>query len=142
VLETLVGDGRVLRQLEGAEASFSTSRVFIPAGAEAGWETAVLDHFRAMCVAISSKLASRDAPPAKRSLVGGATLAFELHPAHPHADEVMALLGRTRDHANELWGRVSAHNQTSPVPEQERTRVVFYFGQNVVEASAEDQVMR
>jgi hypothetical protein len=140
VLETLVGDGCVQRQLEGAEARFSTSRVLIPVDSEAGWETAVLDHYRAVCVAISSKLANRDAP-AKRNLVGGATLAFEVHAEHPHTDEVLALLGRVREQANELWERVSKHNRDKPVAESERTRVVFYFGQNVIEAGSDEQVV-
>jgi len=139
VLEMLIGDGRVVALEEGE--SFSTSRVLIPVDSEAGWETAVLDHFRAMCVAIASKLSSRDASPEKRSLLGGATLAFEVHPAHPHRAEVLALLGRMREQVNELWGRVSAHNQANPVAEHERMRVVFYFGQNVIDAPGEERAL-
>jgi hypothetical protein len=137
VLETLIGDGRV--SVHGDGDSFSTTRVLIPVGSEVGWETAVLDHFRAVCVAIASKLASRDAPADKRSLLGGATLAFEVHPAHPHQAEVLALLARVRTQVNELWGRVSAHNQANPVAEHERTRVIFYFGQNVIDAPGEER---
>lgn len=141
VLDALSADGRIVRATEGGEERFSTSRVLIPAGSEAGWETAVLDHFRAVCVAIATKLAGRDAAPAKRGRVGGATLAFEVHPAHPHEAEVIALLARVREQVSELWNRVSVHNQEHPVAEHERTRVIFYFGQNVIDPGGEEQVM-
>jgi hypothetical protein len=98
VLGTLIADGRV--SVHGDGESLSTTRVLIPVGSEVGWETAVLDHFRAVCVAIASKLASRDAPADKRSLLGGATLAFEVHPAHPRHQPSSLRRERTmqRDH--------------------------------------------
>ena len=141
MLEALASDGRVQRAGEGADERFSAAAVHIPLDVEAGWETAVLDHFRAVCVAIASKLGSRDAARGKRSRLGGATMTFEVHQQHPQAAEVVALLGRMREQADELWHRVSKHNQTSPVPEHERTRVTFYFGQNVIDPSSEEHVL-
>ena len=141
VLEALIVDGRVQRQTEAGEERFTTPRVLIPLGSEAGWETAILDHFRAVCVAIAGKLAARDAAPAKRNRIGGATLTFEVHAAHPYTSEVLALLQRTREQANELWSRVSAHNQAHPVAEPERSRVVFYFGQNVIDPASEEHAL-
>jgi hypothetical protein len=32
---------------------------------------------------------------------------------------------------NELWNRVSAHNRAHPIPDQDKTKVTFYLGQNV-----------
>jgi hypothetical protein len=55
---------------------------------------------------------------------------------HPHDAEVKALLERFREQAFELWNRVSQQNQRHPAPEAERTKVIFYFGQNVIEANA------
>jgi hypothetical protein len=136
-LAALVEDGRVEVIDADGQKRFRTSRVLIPAGTEAGWETAVLDHFRAMCVAIASKLSHRD-PAAKGDLVGGTTLSFDLQPGHPHEAEVKALLGRFRAQAGELWERVSTHNQAHPVPDPVRTKVVFYFGQNVIEPEGEE----
>jgi hypothetical protein len=45
---------------------------------------------------------------------------------------VLALLGRVRAELNELWQRVCAHNAEHPLTEDERVRVRFYFGQNVI----------
>lgn len=139
-IAVLVADGRVEAsargEAEGEPERFSASRVLIPVGAEAGWESAVVDHFRAVCVAIASKLGQRD--PSKRDLLGGATLSFDVHSGHPHEAEVKALLQRFRAQAGELWERVSQHNRDHSVPEARRTKVVFYFGQNVIEPEPEE----
>jgi len=104
----------------------------VPVGSTQGWEAAVFDHYRAVSDAIGAKVAT---PPddARRDRIGGATLSFDLHPEHPHHDEVLGLLERVRGEVNELWDRVSAYNQATPYEGPGRTKVWFYFGQNVEE---------
>jgi hypothetical protein len=109
----------------------------VPVGATQGWEAAVFDHFHAMCVAIATKVRVGRARADTTDTTGGATLAFESHAAHPQRDEVLDLLARIRAQVNELWERVEAHNAAHPVPDAERRRVTFYFGQ--LEWPAEDE---
>ena len=138
-LEALLQDGRIAasQEGEGADERFTTQRVYLPAGSEVGWEAAVLDHFRAVCVALASKLQRMDQEPGERQLIGGTTLCFEVHAEHPHADEARGLLEETRERTLELWERVSQHNQEHPVAEAKRSKVIFYFGQNCIEADEE-----
>ena len=65
--------------------------------------------------------------------MGGATLSFDIGPGHPFEQQVKSLLQRVRQDVNVLWMAVSAYDETHPIPEAERTRVVFYFGQYVEE---------
>jgi DNA-binding transcriptional MocR family regulator len=101
----------------------------VPVGATEGWEAAVFDHFQAMCVAVATKLRRRHTRAESSDTTGGATLAFEIHPEHPHREEVLALLARTREQVNALWQRVESYNEAHPMPEAKRSRVTFYFGQ-------------
>lgn len=100
-------------------------------GEEQGWEAAVLDHFRAVVNAIGGKLRLGRAQSQHSDVVGGATLAFQIHADHPHKDAVLALLNDTRQRINELWSHVREHNRANPHPEEDSTIVTFYFGQNV-----------
>jgi hypothetical protein len=70
-------------------------------------------------------------------VVGGATLSFDIHPAHPHATEVLGLLKHVRAEANELWSKVQDHNDAHPVPDDTKLEVSFYFGQCVTPADEE-----
>jgi hypothetical protein len=127
-LERLIADGRV--QKDPTERL--TARGFqIPTGAEHGWESAVFDHFQAVAVAISSKLAALSGPRDRQEILGGTTLRFELSKQHPHRARVLGLLQETRKQLNAVWGEVSVYNDAHPIAEDERFNVVFYFGQNV-----------
>jgi hypothetical protein len=141
-LSLLVADGRVQVAIEAGEERFRTSSVLIPVGSEAGWEAAVFDHFRAVCVAIAGKLRSMDAPQAKQDLIGGTTLCFEIHAGHAYEREVKNLLAQTREQAFALWHRVTEVNERNAVAEAGCTKVIFYFGQNVIESNARDEVDR
>jgi hypothetical protein len=70
--------------------------------------------------------------------IGGATLSFDLGPDHPYAAEVYGLLARVRKDVNELWNRVYEYNRRHAVVEDNRTKVTFYFGQNVAQHDAPD----
>jgi hypothetical protein len=137
-LATLIADGRLRAERNAGEDMFRTQQVMIPVGSEAGWETAVFDHFRAVCTAIAAKLREGTSSASERQLIGGTTLCFQVHPRHPHEAEVKGLLGRFREESFEVWNRVAQYNQSHPVPEADRTKVVFYFGQNVIDANGEE----
>jgi hypothetical protein len=131
-LEGLLRDSRAERDDSGPEPRFFSKRVMIPVGSEAGWETAVFDHFRAVCTALVNKLRLGGASAAAQSLIGGTTLSFELSPDHPHEQEVKGLLTRVRAEALELWQRVAAYNAQHPPSEDTLERVIFYAGQNYI----------
>lgn len=64
-------------------------------------------------------------------LIGGATLSFDIYPGHPDEAEVYGLLAHIREEVNQLWNRVSNYNREHPIRDRAKTKVVFYFGQNV-----------
>lgn len=131
-LAALLDDGRAERIAAEAEPRFHSKRVMIPVGSEAGWESAVFDHFRAVCTALANKVRLGGATAAAQTLIGGTTFSFDLTPEHPHADEVKGLLTRVRTDAHELWKRVSTYNAKHPPAEDRLERVIFYAGQNYI----------
>jgi hypothetical protein len=104
--------------------------VVIPVGAEQGWEAAVFNQFSAVAQTIAAKLRI-GARAAAKDQVGGATYTFTVYDGHPHRQEVVNLLARLRSEMDELWTKVSTHNQQHPVP-VDAERVCLYFGQNVM----------
>jgi hypothetical protein len=127
-LESLLAEGHLRRDGERLVAQ----RFEVGVGAEQGWETAVCDHFRSVATAIAAKVNRPFSTPGDR--VGGGTLSFLVHDAHPQAAEVYRLLEATRERAGELWRRVAAHNGEHPPPDTS-DRVTFYFGQMVIEGN-------
>ncbi|HVJ21929.1 MAG TPA: hypothetical protein VM686_41275 [Polyangiaceae bacterium] len=133
-LERLVQRGHLSRDDSGA---LRGGGPLVPVGAEHGWEAAVFDHFQAMVTAITRKLQNGGHRSADGDVVGGSTLSFEVHSAHPLRAEVRGLLQRTRTEVNDLWGRVGAHNAAEPCPDEKREIVSFYFGQSVLPPEVE-----
>ena len=130
-VDLLLGDGRLSKDEDG---TLRASRFVVPLGAAKGWETAVFDHFRAVATAIASKV--RGSRKSRLGdVVGGSTLSFDLHPDHPHKDEVLRLLEDVRGKIMPLWDKVSAHNEANPVDENQRTKVYFYCGQYMEDAT-------
>lgn len=130
-LSDLSACGRVAVEGEGATAVYRTATCYIPVGAASGWAGAVIDHYQAMCSAIVTKLQSRGANSHVNDVVGGATLGFDVYPGHPHEEQVYALLRTVRADVNVLWNQVSEYNRTHPVPDAQKRKVHFYFGQTV-----------
>ena len=124
-LRALLEQGRISRDGEG----YRTDVVTIPVGESSGWEAAVFDHYQAMVTAIGKKVTQPRS--AQGDVVGGATLAFDVHDQHPHKERVYGLLAQVRAQVNELWNEVRAHNQEHPVADEQKHRVSFYFGQAV-----------
>jgi hypothetical protein len=127
-VDALLADGTLS---EDAEGRLRSQNLVIPLGSELGWETAVFDHFRAVCNAIGSKVRYGKTLAAQGDVVGGATLSFSIDEQHPRRAEVLGLLARVRTLVNELWSEVSEHNQAHPIPEERAAVVTFYFGQCV-----------
>jgi hypothetical protein len=128
ILDELESEGRVQRDPD--TGNYRSGTMTIAVGDRAGWEAAVLDHYRGVAKAIAAKV--RLGPNSELAeRIGGATLSFDVHPAHPLEAEVYDLLRDVRARVNEVWNRVSAHNREHPVVDSEKVRVTFYFGQNV-----------
>ena len=125
-IDELIARGRLTRKGDALESA----NVVLPLGAEQGWEAAVLDHYRAVAVAIATKVRAGfgGAPGGDRT--GGATVTYTVHERHPHADEVHELMRTTRIRAQALWERVAAHNEAHP-PDESAARVTFYVGQTI-----------
>jgi hypothetical protein len=131
---TLVAEGKLARDGDGSDARVHAVDLFVPVGAELGWEVAVFDHFRAVVNAIASKVRGRDARSASGDIAGGATLSFDVGPGHPFEQRVERLLSDVRAQVGALWNDVEAYNAGHALragdPEASR-RVYFYLGQYV-----------
>jgi hypothetical protein len=138
VLTELLASGRLRR--EGS--TLVSSNLVLPLGTEQGWEAAILDHFRAVAVAIASKVRAGFHPAARNDGIGGSTYTFTVTKSHPHASDVMDLLRTTRIRAQALWDQVAAYNEAHPPLEHEQIGVTFYAGQstepNVATTAAEE----
>ena len=85
-LQMLLDQGRIYER----DGQFTADTLSIPVGAAQGWEAAVFDHFQTVCTAIAMKLRRGATQSRADDLVGGATLAFDVHDGHPFKDEVWA----------------------------------------------------
>lgn len=127
-IERLQAEGTV----QGTKGdSLRATSLIIPVGAEQGWETAVFDHYQAVCAAIASKLHDGANRSSQDDTTGGMTLSFEISDTHPLKERVLGLLRTTRERADALWDEVEELNARSPIPEEQVHRVSFYFGQSV-----------
>jgi hypothetical protein len=121
-LAELLQSGRVTER----DGKLESTNVVLPVGVEQGWEAAVLDHFRAMTIAIASKIRA-----GASDRIGGSTFTFTVTPGHPHEREVYDLLKRTRALAQSLWDKVAAHNDAEPPDPEQSVRVTYYLGQTL-----------
>lgn len=126
-------------QLRRDGARLRSSNVVVPLGAEQGWETAVLDHFRTVSNAIARKVRLGFGPSSGGERVGGSTYTFSVTPGHPHEREVYDLLRHTRARAQAIWDKVAAYNDEHPPDPDTTVRVSFYAGQTMEsDADAQD----
>jgi hypothetical protein len=137
-VQALIRDGRLRRDGPSAEAPLHAEDLVVPVGATHGWEVAVHDHFRAVANAIASKLQQGSVQSRGSDVVGGATLSFDVGSEHPYRAQVLGLLADVRERVNALWNEVEAFNARTPLPEAERERVFFYFGQYLQAAPANE----
>lgn len=139
-LAPLLAEGRVTANAEDGTLRASTFQLLL--GAEAGWESAVFDHFQAVAATIVNKLRVRTRGSRAADAIGGTTLRFELHPEHPMLDDVLGVLGRVRDETEALWLRVAEHNDAHPSNSERRSSAIFYFGLNVDDVTLIDSEWR
>jgi hypothetical protein len=130
----LMREGRLFRDSPERGAPLTAEDLVVPVGATQGWEVAVHDHFRAVANAIASKVHSGAGKARGADVVGGGTLSFDLSADHPYRARASALLCDVRERVNTLWHEVEAYNARHPLPEAERERLFFYFGQYVERA--------
>jgi hypothetical protein len=135
-LDELTRSGRV-SEVDGKLVS---SNVVLPLGGDQGWETAILDHFRTVAVAIATKIRTGLGGAKADDRIGGSTFTFTVGPGHPHGQEVYQLLKRTRLAAQSLWDKVAEHNQEHPPDPELSTQVSFYVGQVVGATDEESSV--
>ena len=124
-VDELIRSGRVRE--EGGQ--LVSSNVVLPIGAEQGWEAAIVDHFRAVAVAIATKVREGLSGARASDRIGGSTFTFTVTPGHPFETEVYELLRRTRLATQALWEKVAAHNEEHAPDPEKSTRVSFYVGQ-------------
>lgn len=129
-LAALRDQGRISSDSQGRQI---IQPMTVPFAAETGWEAAVFDHFRAVTLALTSKLQGGRMRSVSGDTTGGATLTFDVYPGHPSAPRVLELLHRTRAELKSLWREVEDYNATHPPPEGFAQRVTFYFGQVVAQ---------
>lgn len=122
-LDTLSDGGRVTRQGDRLVAQ----NLVIPLGSESGTETAMLDHFRAVCKVLARK-AERLGTRKSDEPEGGSTFSFTIYDGHPFEAEVRSLLARARQETQALWDKVAEYNKTVPLPVS-ATRLTYYLGQ-------------
>lgn len=130
----LLADARVRMAGEEEDPTYLSEQCVIPLGEPAGWEASLFDHYQAMVTAVCTKLRSGATRAQTGEHIGGSTFGYEVWAKHPLRDEVLGFLQATRTRATELRERVDRHNQNTSVPEDERQRVVVYFGQTVIES--------
>lgn len=130
-LARLLTDGRLSRDADSDDAPLRSVAYVIRAGDVQGWEAAVFDHFQAVATAIGAKLRRRAARSVPRDVIGGTTLHFGIHGGHPYEERVLGMLERIRTDLDAFWNEVSSYNEDHPYPDEEATRVTFYFGQLV-----------
>jgi hypothetical protein len=126
-VDELVNTGR----LKEADGALESTNFVVPLGSDQGWEAALLDHFRAVAVAIATKVRSGSGGSQAADRIGGSTFTFTVGPGHPFENEVYGLLRKTRLEAQSLWDRVSGHNQSAPPNPDAAVRVTFYLGQTL-----------
>lgn len=135
-LSELLASGRLKREGE----RLVSSNLVVPYGTEQGWETAVLDHFRTVAVAIAKKVAAGVTPSTESDAIGGSTFTFTVGPGHPYERDVQALLRSTRRSVQALWDDVSRFNAQHPPDPATASRISFYVGQ-LVESLTEDDAL-
>jgi len=119
-----------------ADTRYTSATVSVPVGADVGWAGAVIDHYQTVCTAIITKLQAGSGSSLPHDTVGGATLGFDIYPGHPHEEAVYGLLRTVRADVNRLWNEVAAYNREHPVPDAQKRKVHFYFGQTVQDGVA------
>jgi len=142
ILEHALLDLLATGRVEERDGELRSANFVVPLGSDQGWEAAILDHFRAVALAIGTKVRSGAGGSSMSDRVGGSTFTFNLTPGHPFEAEVYELLGRTRLDLQQLWDRSSRYNEQHPVDPNDAFKVTFYVGQTIEERDDMQEPMR
>jgi hypothetical protein len=130
-LQRLLADGKVEARTEAGSELLTAERFFVAEAAEAGWEGAVYDHYRAVVRTICNRLDEESRRSPHADAIGGSTYTFDVGPGHPLEVEVLGLLSRLREQCAALRARVAEYN-TRRGRTESGENVVVYVGQSVV----------
>jgi hypothetical protein len=125
LMRELLASGRLTED----QGELAASNLVLSLDVESGWETAVIDHYRAVAVAIAKKVRAGIEHRRDES-TGGSTFTFTLTPGHPFEEKVSSLLSRVRSEVQGLWLEVSEYNAGKPEDLERSKRVTFYCGQS------------
>jgi hypothetical protein len=133
-VDELVASGR----LKETHGELVATNFVLALGSDQGWEAALLDHFRAVAVAIATKVRSGLQGSDQKDRIGGSTFTFTVTSGHPFETEVYDLLRTKRLELQSLWDRVAKYNEDHPAEEEDATRVTFYLGQTLEQRESEN----
>jgi DNA-binding Lrp family transcriptional regulator len=134
-VDRLVADAIVRRSGAPEDPELQAENFVVPVASSRGWEASVFDHFSTVATSIAAKV-RLGAGSRHGESIGGATYNFDVYAGHPCEARVMSLLTRMRKELDALWEEASGYNRQHPVRDDRKTRVSFYFGQNVHESEA------
>ena len=130
-LERLAASARIRSEARPDAVYYSTDQCLIPVGEAAGWEAAIIDHHRAVLIALAAKAVNGRHASAANDRVGGTTLSYDIWPGHPKEQEVLELLANQRGRVIALWDEVEEYNRTHE--SEAAYQVTFYCGQYLKE---------
>jgi hypothetical protein len=137
-IDELMASGR----LEEVDGELRSTNFVVPLGSEQGWEAAILDHFRAVALAIGTKVRSGAGSSGKSDQVGGSTFTFNLTSGHPFENEVLGLLRRLRLDVQALWDKSAQYNEEHPPSSADAFKVTVYLGQMLEEREDASDAIR
>jgi len=119
---------RIRRCIRDGQEWFNADTFVIPLTQEAGWESAILDHFQAVATNIAESARVLSAKGSLGEARGGSTFHIDLDDQHPKLPDVLSLLEQVRQQVSVLRQEVEATDHTPGEP----VRVTFYLGQLVL----------
>jgi hypothetical protein len=139
LVEAAVDELVALGRLEEAQGALRSTNFVLALGSDQGWEAALLDHFRAVAVAIATKVRSGLKGSDEKDRVGGSTFTFTVTNGHPFEKKIYELLKAKRLEIQSLWDEVAEYNNAHPPDPDDAVRVTFYLGQTLEQTDAEDE---
>ena len=137
IREVLATDPALDAESESAASAeriaYESSGCVLPYDDPKGWEAAVFDHYQALVTSICAKLQLGQRLASRDDMVGGSTFGLCVWPGHPHYEEAVGLLKRWREQGSELRQKILEYNAHHDVPAEQKTQVVAYVGQHLVE---------
>ena len=106
--------------------------LYLPTDDPVVWGAALLDHYQSVIKSLCIKLRGGNDRARDRDLTGGSTYSFDFWPGHPLEAEFTGLLKEFRKRLSDLRSRKEDLRLQCP-DEAEQSRLIFYFGQAIIE---------